>query len=257
MKNILLPFVLGVTLVSSPAFAISAGSTPVEGIVPVTRYVEPNYPLSLTFETIHEGFAEIGFVVGPDGQLQESFVRAYSHPAFAEEAERTVKAWGFKPVEEGQPPLPRRYLLRFNFQRQGVVSISGPQLDVLFNAIWAMNGGSGVRVCKLSELDRIPDLVTLVVPKYPAGMKEKRTAGSAVISFYIDEVGTARIAGIVEASQPEFAAAGLEAVRQWRFAPPTRRQNPVRVFAVQEFIFTADSPTAQGKMRKDDAPDQR
>jgi TonB family protein len=254
MKTRLLPFVLGATLATNAAFGVSAGPSPVEGIVPVTRYVEPIYPLALTFETVYEGFAEVGFVVGPDGKLQEIFIREYSHPAFATEVERTLKEWEFQPLEAGQPQLPRRYLLRFNFLRQGVVSISGPQLDSMINGLSALSVINTVRVCKLRDLDRIPDLVTLVVPQYPAAMKEKRTAGSAVISFYIDETGTVRIAGIAESSQPEFALAALEAVRQWKFAPPTRRQRPVRVFAVQEFIFTADSPTAQGKMRKEDAP---
>jgi TonB family protein len=252
MKNRFLPFALGMTLASSAAFGTSGGGSPVDGIVPVTRYVEPNYPVSLTFETIYEGFAEVCFVVGPDGKLQESFVREYSHPAFATEVEQTLKQWEFQPIPEGQPQLPRRYLLRFNFQRQGVVSISGPQLDSVINTLTKYSESGYVRITKLRDLDRIPDLVTLVVPKYPAAMVEKRTPGSAVISFYIDETGAVRVATIVESSGPVFAMAALDAVRQWKFAVPTRRQRPVRVFAVQEFVFTADLPTAQGKMRKED-----
>jgi TonB family protein len=216
--------------------------------VPFLHYVEPIYPLALTFESIHEGYAEIGFVVSPEGNLVESFVTEYSHPAFSDEVERSVKQCKFKPLAADQPQVARRYFLRFNFRREGAVVVIS-QLDAVMGRIWAAIGSDAVSVCKLRELDQIPDLLTIVVPHYPAEMVTKRTAGNALVTFYIDETGTVRAAGVIEASRPEFGTAAVEAVRQWKFVPPTRKQCPVRVFAAQEFIFNPELPTAEGRAR--------
>ena len=67
--------------------------------------------------------------------------------------------------------------------------------------------------------------------------------GGAAVSFFIDEQGRVRTPSVAGTTRPEFAAAALEAVGKWTFAPPRRKGQPTRVFAVQEFSFSPGSAT--------------
>jgi TonB family protein len=61
--------------------------------------------------------------------------------------------------------------------------------------------------------------------------------GTVEIQFYIDEKGAVRLPAIKYSDRIDLAESALEAVRQWKFEPPTRNGRPVLITAVQQFDF--------------------
>jgi hypothetical protein len=63
-----------------------------------------------------------------------------------------------------------------------------------------------------------------------------------VLDFYIDTEGRPRMPVVLSAAHDVYAIAAMEALLQWRFAPPTRQGRPAIVRATQQFSFAARSP---------------
>lgn len=240
----LLPKIFFVAAALSLGAATQASDTAPAGLsktMRLERYVEPMFPLQLRNTSVGEGFVQVQLLVAADGQLQELFVSAYSHPAFAETVERAVRDWGFRAADPAQTAdLPQRYNLRFSFQREGMIVVQGDFEETIRAFLRHPLPDKGVEICKLRDLDTMPEAVNLVVPAYPAELKQQKVQGAATVSFFIDEEGRVRVPSIVEATRPEFARAALEAVRQWTFAPPLRKGAPTRVLAVQDFTFVPE-----------------
>ena len=233
------------------ASTTQAQSTPVPrdlaDTIRLERYTEPAFPLTLRNRGIAEGYAQAQLLVAADGTVLETFVSVYSHREFAEAAEAAMHSWKFRPATEPDA-LPQRFNLRINFRREGLFVVQG-DLQTNLNAYLGHNAreDESITLCKLRDLDAIPEPLTFVVPLYPAALKQQNTQGAAAVSFFIDEEGKVRVPSIAGASNPEFAAAALAAVKQWTFNPPLRKGRPTRVFAVQEFTFAPDKGSAENR----------
>jgi TonB family protein len=70
-------------------------------------------------------------------------------------------------------------------------------------------------------------VVHKVNPEYPDSERASRRQGVVVIKITIDEQGAVSDARVVRSLAPAFDEAALDAVRQWRFAPPQRDGQPV------------------------------
>lgn len=249
MKTSQLSFLFAAAAVLLPATS-HANPTPPPKTIPaelrVEHYVEPTFPASLRNKSVAEGYAQVQLLIAADGTLLESFVSAFSRPEFAESAESALRNWSFLPAADpaGQP---MRLNLRINFRREGMLIIQGDFHETINAFLGHKEPGQSVEVCKLRDLDTTPEPVNLVVPLYPAELKKQRIEGAAAISFFIDEKGLVRVPAVAGATRPEFAAAALAAVKQWTFAPPTRKGEVTRVLAMQEFNFTPDVVPAEAK----------
>lgn len=84
------------------------------------------------------------------------------------------------------------------------------------------------RVAAAPEAELKPLYVT--DPIYPAALKSK-AAGKAVIACEIDEHGKVVNPAVSSATDPAFGAAGLEAVRTWRFVPAVKAGHAVSTHA--------------------------
>jgi TonB family protein len=190
-------------------------------------------------------------LVAADGTLVDVFVSAFSHPEFAESAERAVRSWTFRAAESTEPgALPQRFNVRINFRREGMIVVQGDFQEIVKAYLGQRDTDVSVNICKLRDLDNTPEAVNLVVPAYPEELKKQKTEGAAAVSFFIDESGRVRVPSIAGSTRPEFAAAAVAAVSQWTFVPPLRKGQPTRVFAVQEFSFTPESAAAKSKAAK-------
>jgi TonB family protein len=67
--------------------------------------------------------------------------------------------------------------------------------------------------------------------------EQRGVAGSATVEFYIDESGAVRMPAVFKADFPELGHLLADAVRQWKFDPPTRQGRPVLVHASQTVVF--------------------
>ena len=97
----------------------------------------------------------------------------------------------------------------------------------------------------LKELDRIPTPIAAPSPGFPARFAHGG-AGQVTVSFYIDEDGAVRLPSVDESDDPDLAAAAIDALRNWKFEPPTWKRRPVLVRASQQFNFRTPE-TAKAK----------
>ncbi len=208
----------------------------------VDRYVEPTFPISLTNKSVAEGYAQVQVLVAADGALLECFVSSYSRIEFADAVEAAMRRTTFRPAAD-PTALPQRFNLRFNFRREGMIVIQGDfqeTVNAYLGQTERVRRETEVALCKLRDLDNIPEPVNFVAPEYPADLMKQKIEGGAAVSFFIDEEGRVRVASVAGATRPEFGRAAVNAVKQWTFAPPMRKGQATRVFAVQEFTFTPD-----------------
>lgn len=247
MNTYLTTLLLATAALALPASAQQTVPAPASlaKTIRLERYVEPLFPSKFRKSSITEGYAQAQLLVAPDGRIIECFVSAYSHPEFAAAVEHAVPGWAFRAAEPAESgALPQRFNVRFNFRLEGMVVIQGEFQETVKSFFGQKNPDTSVTLCKLRDLDTTPEPVNLVVPAYPEELKKLGVEGGAAVSFFIDEHGQVRVPSIAGSTRPEFAAAALQAVAKWTFAPPLRKGQPTRVFAVQEFAFSPGSATA-------------
>ena len=88
-------------------------------------------------------------------------------------------------------------------------------------------GGTGTALpVGFEGYDQPPRGVTFVRPRYPHDAFDQKIQGTVVVEFVVDVDGRVVDARVVR-SVPLLDQAALEAVRQWRFLPATRRGRPV------------------------------
>lgn len=91
-----------------------------------------------------------------------------------------------------------------------------------------------------AAFDTPPKPLDLVSPEYPRSLGQEGTAGHVVVVFTVDTRGRVQDVEAREATNDEFAAAALAAVRQWRFKPALREGEPVEVRISQRLDFTGN-----------------
>ena len=97
-----------------------------------------------------------------------------------------------------------------------------------------------------NQPDRLPVPSVRVPPKYPAALREAGATGSVVVGFVVDAQGEVRDAFAVHSTRPEFEAAAIEAVAQWKFEPGIKGWRPVNTRLEQEITFSLDASAQPG-----------
>lgn len=72
-------------------------------------------------------------------------------------------------------------------------------------------------VIHTGQMDRLPVVTSRAAPSYPADMARAGIDGTVVVSFIVDADGRVRDAFPAKSTRPEFEAAAIEAVKQWKF----------------------------------------
>jgi protein TonB len=81
------------------------------------------------------------------------------------------------------------------------------------------------------------EAIRRAVPSYPEQAKEARVSGAVVVEITIDEEGNVINAQALS-GHPMLRDAAIEAARQWKFAPTTLQEQPVKVIGTLTFNFT-------------------
>ncbi len=83
-----------------------------------------------------------------------------------------------------------------------------------------------------------PKPILAPAPEYPKALKKSGAKGSASVACTISAEGQVIDPVIREATNPEFGAAALAAVQQWRFLPRMKDGKPARAKITLPFQFT-------------------
>ena len=234
VRLLLILFALGV--LESAAAAESADT---KGIQPIRiiRTTEPKFPLALSTMNTARGQASVLINIDASGKLADWLVVSYTQKAFADEAVRALKEWRYEPARRDGQAIAVRTTLTFDFEADGkVMSVIPTEFFDIFVRSWR-----GERVisliCRPQDLDEPLQTVKTLQPRYaPPPDAPANARARALLDFYVDETGRARMPVVVQASDPLFAAAAVDALDQWRFATPTRGREPVTVHVQQEFV---------------------
>lgn len=236
------------------AFAFLAGggalASGIDPLVPPTRDERVSmrihqttpivYPQVMLERGIVQGAARVAISLDHTGRLTDVLVIAYTHEAFAEAAEAALREWSYEPMRVRGEHVATQAILDLNFEAKGVVINLNAGTDLVRHVLPFLRGES-YAPCSLRELDRIPEPVAFAEPVYPRELKLHGVEGTAVIEFFIDENGAVRVPAVIDADFWELGVLAMEAVRQWRFEPPTSRGRPVLVRVRQPFIFGQDN----------------
>jgi len=200
-------------------------------------FVAPIMSGKLLMAAVSQGRVRIVLQVGEDGRPLDWLIVAYSHRDLADSTLDVVRRWRFDPVKIENVPVKAQTEFDLEFKGPDVVTISTVSDHIeLF-----MRNLAGERLeyrpCTVRELDRIPLLLNVVVPRYSIAARDHGVRGSVEVQFYIDETGAVRLPAVLNADRIDIAMAALEAVRQWKFEPPTRNGRPVLISAIQVFDF--------------------
>lgn len=84
------------------------------------------------------------------------------------------------------------------------------------------------QIFSLADLDQRPRVIFQRAPSYPPELKRAKRQGTVFITFTVDTRGRVINPKIEKSSDPAFERPALEAVRQWKFEPGTRKGQKVQ-----------------------------
>ena len=214
------------------AACTQGGTRPPTGMLPQSfapygvefqRYRAPELPPQMRV-TGGSGYSVIAVTVAPDGRVSDAVGIEASDQAFIDAVLAVTPEWLFAPVTD-PPTEPRREVLHYQFRLSGVVTVlshrEGAEAAFPDNAATVAQ----IRTMRWSDMDPPPERL----PAEPDDAPPPRIRGVAEINFIVDETGRVRVPAIVEASNWDAALIALDAVMDWRFAPPKHEGQPVLV----------------------------
>ncbi len=207
----------------------------------LTKYTEPEFPAGARMDGIPDGLVTLAIGRDAAGVPGDILVIDATDRRFAEAAVTAARTWRFAPVAPGTE-LPAE-LVRIGFRLKGVVYIAAHNQNKagLLADYVAQKLREPVRIPELQSLAVAPKALHQPMPAYPAALTGQALEGSVKMRFYIDEEGRVRLPQVIEATRPEFAAAAMVAVAQWRYDPPTKEAHRIVTAEHWSFKFAANN----------------
>ena len=185
-------------------------------VLGLTRYSPPTFPVLASSNGIFDGAVWVAVGWDQHGNARDVLVLRATHAAFARAVEESVMRWARAPGYSD--PRANHFIVEFHTSGI-VVSSSGsrllPRNDLNFDPIPSRE-----------ELDAPPHAIEQPMPSLAVAHAGQQRRGRVVVTFFVDEEGRVRAANMIEATSPEFAAATLAAMEQWRFQPAYRNGRP-------------------------------
>ncbi len=230
---------LAIALAVTPAVAQSLESGNRVQSLRAIQTSLPVFPYELVQLGVREGEVRVAISVDKEGKIDDCLAIAYTHPEFAQVTVNAIKRWKFEPARFRGEPIAAATEVGVKFAVEGTVVVSLTPMESLNLRLYSLFNGApdSFRPRTLSELDRIPTPIAAPSPGYPERLTKAGASGQVTVSFYIDENGAVRLPSVDASEDPELAAAAIDALRNWKFEPPTCKGRPVLVRASQQFNF--------------------
>jgi TonB family protein len=229
MKTIMAVFMLGLLAIVPLQAAFES--------IKIEMTVEPQMPAVLRMDGLRDGRVIMAIDVDATGRLSDCLVIAASHKELVRSCVEALKEWRFTPARlDGQPISARQELTIHLSQTGAVVSRTATEtITDLFERVAGRR--NDYEMCPAREVDRPLTAVNRVSPEYARDAEKLGVGGRVRVHFYVDEQGNVRLPAVPAETDPYLSAVAVQAMRSWKFDPPTRRGQPVLVAAVQEFDF--------------------
>ena len=204
----------------------------------IQQTTNPGFPGHLLQVGVTKGLARVVISIGTDGKLNECLVLGYTEHEFADSAVAALKQWTFVPAQWRGEPVGTVDELEFDFSTSGIV-ITNPNINEIVEARYLrVRPAQFIYLpCAAHALDQTPRPIMAVNPHYSAELAKRGIKGSVRIDFYIDEMGAVRLPSVSTEQDAVLTRLAIDALKQWKFSPPTSRGRPVLVKASQVFDF--------------------
>lgn len=197
----------------------------------------PVYPYPLVFEKVNGG-ATVAFLIDEDGRVARVKVLEASRPEFGLALAAAAETYTFTPAMKAGRPTKTLLRTKHEFAQSGVDStISSKERSMI-----ALEKNHPEKILSAKKLDTPIKPVSRRAPIFPSAMRECFDNGEAKIEVLIDTDGKVRLPRIVEATDPAFGYAAIQAVADWRFEPPVAGGKAVVVRVQVPFSFRQETP---------------
>lgn len=229
MKNPVLRMLLLVVLAAPLPAAFES--------VRVEVTVEPQIPARLRMDGFRDGRVSIALDVDAEGRLTDLLVTAATHADLIQPCVEAVKEWRYTPARYDGARVPARMDFTLLISQTGAV-VSRTVADTMTDFMERVAGRPlDYQLCPPNETDQPLMPVTRVRPAFAAAAQKQGIGGKVRVHFFVDDRGNVRLPAVPAETHPYLSAVAVEAMREWKFRPPTRDGKPVLVAAVQEFDF--------------------
>jgi hypothetical protein len=207
----------------------------------IVAYAPPAVP-----ELAEDGTALVALTIRANGRVDDAVALSATQRSLATAALDAVMQWRFArdPASRGRDATPdelsRREVVEFDFRRQGVITTM-THLDSA-KTWFPESREPEVYVVLRDELDT-PLVQHSSAPTAEAAalVESIPSAGSATVSYVIDEAGAVRVPAVIASDDPFLARAALALIRTWRYEPPVHRGESVLVEDRKTLTFAAGS----------------
>jgi TonB family protein len=202
------------------------------------RFVLPEFPPFLRQAGVMQGTVVAAIGHDEKGRADDILILESSDPRFSDAALDAIREWRFQPHADAARAGDAAPVVRFLFTTGSVsvVPLTASSGGVTRRAVRA---DSPIELPNFSHLDQPPPLLQQATPEFPAALRSRVTRGTVVVKYFVDSTGRVRLPSVISATEPEFGAAALTAIRQWRYEPPRIDGKPVVALERHAFEFSA------------------
>ena len=216
---------LGVVLLASAAALAASGVENETSIreLQLVKFVQPVFPSQLQTVGLPVGDVTVAVSRDASGAPTDILMIESTHELFTAATVDAVRQWRFSPSAEASLAQSSPVVLRIRFSLQGVVVLDPTITAAENSAREAERADRPVLITNLQALEGRHEPISSKMPAYPSTMAAQGVEGEAKVAFYIDGEGKVRMPHVVAATTPEFGAAAMAAVSDWRFDPPKKK----------------------------------
>lgn len=213
----------------------------------VDRCVEIEFPSQAVMRYVDRGRAQVMIMVDAEGRLADWMVIAYSNPLFAKSALDVIPQWKYEPARLHGRPMAARAELTFVFENNEIVRVISGEAEVARRFKTSAYRNGYVRpICRVPELDALPEVEVEVAPMPPDQLGARVAAGEVIVDYLVDSDGRVRMPLIVSSDDEAFSRSVLLAMSEWKYSAPSRKGAPVIAWLRYRFEFSpAPNPAPQ------------
>jgi len=198
------------------------------------KTVQPSYPAAAKKDKI-EGTVWVKVRVDETGKVAEAKVEKSEASVLEGATIAAVKQWKFNPAISKGKPISLWVTIPFRFKLQDKeMSESRPAVNMKVRPVFPTKQLPPVENMKV---DRDPEAVEQVNPKYPEKAMQDRTEGTVWTKMWIDESGNVVEVKVAKTENEVFNSAAIEAGKKWKFKPAILNGKPVAVWITVPFRF--------------------
>jgi TonB family protein len=203
--------------------------------------VLPVYPYALLKEK-KSGKVTARFLINAEGRVAAVKILEASSPEFGLALEAALEAHEFIPAMKGGKPTASVLKMEREFSPYGGL------VSERDSGLLRLEKKHPEKILSGKILDAPLKPIFRRKPRFPSSVADRLDHGETTIEILIDEEGKVGLPRIVEATDPAFGYAAVQAIADWRFEPPMAAGKPAIVRVQVPFNFVLEPAVAKSEI---------